>query len=147
MPLDLSEEYDFDSDKENEGVWEDIGGGARVLVASSDCPKYREAFTNLSRNIRRKIDRNKLSEEEDAEIMSRIVGKTILLDWEGIYDDGEEIPYSTQNAISLLKKYPKFRRDVSALAADENRYRIEDTEQAAKNSSVSLDGHLETEED
>ena len=144
--FDLADEFDSDPDREKDGVWEDLGNNARVLVASTESPRYREAFANIGRATRRRIDRGVLSDDEDAALMSGILAKTILLDWENLSVKGETIPYSTENAMKYLRDFPKFRRYITELASEEARFRHEEREDAAKNSSKSSSGPSETKE-
>lgn len=134
MTFDLKKEYDIDPKKELEGVWEPLGGGAEVLVAAWNNPKFDKALADQPRQIRRRMDRGKLSDEEDREIMVVVVADTILLDWKHIADDGKDVKYSNKAAIDRLASYPRFFRDIVAIANDESRYLREDEEDSLKNS-------------
>lgn len=134
MTFDLKKEYDIDLKKELEGVWETLGGDAEVLVAAWNNPKFDKAFSNQPRQIRRRMDRGKLSDEEDRKIMVVIVADTILLGWKYLTDGGKDIKYSQKNAVKMLGNYPRFYRDVVAIANDESRYLREDEDEQVKNS-------------
>ena len=134
MTFDLKKEYDIDLKKELEGVWEPLGGGGEVLVAAWNNPNFDKALADQPRQIRRRMDRGKLSDEEDREIMVVVVADTILLGWKGISDAGKEVKYSRKTAIERLASYPRFFRDVVAIASDESRYLREDEDEQVKNS-------------
>ncbi len=134
MTFDLKKEYDIDTKKELEGVWEPLGGDAEVLVAAWNNPKFDKALAEQPRQIRRRMDRGKLSDEEDRKIMVVVVADTILLGWKHLIDDGKDIKYSNKAAIEMLGNYPRFYRDVVAIANDESRYLREDEDGQVKNS-------------
>lgn len=134
MTFDLKKEYDIDLKKELEGIWESLGGDAEVLVAAWNNPKFDKALANQPRQIRRRMDRGKLSDEEDRKIMVVVVADTILLNWKHLLDAGKEVKYSNKAAIDMLGKYPRFYRDIVAIANDESRYLREDEEENVKNS-------------
>ena len=134
MTYDLSKEYNTDSKKESEGVWEPMGGDCKVLVAAWGNPKYQAAIDGQPRQIRRRIDRGKLSDTEDREIMVVVVGDTILLGWKNLLDDGKEIKYTKAMAAKILAKHPKFYRDIVAISNDESLYQKDDVAENLKNS-------------
>ena len=134
MTYDLSKEYNTDSKKEEEGVWEPMGGDCKVLVAAWNNPKFDEALAAQPRQIRRRIDRGKLSDADDREIMVVVVADTILLGWKNLLDDGKEIKYTKALAAKMLAKHPKFYRDIVAIANDESRYQKDDVAENLKNS-------------
>ncbi len=143
--FDLSKDFGSDADLERDGVWESLSEETKILVASTDSPSYREAFNKINRATRRRIDRNALSEAEEAQLMSGIIAKTLLLDWQNLADGGKIVPYSYDVAKDYLIRYPKFRRFVIDLAGEESRFRSEEKEEAEKNSSKSSDGPSKTE--
>lgn len=132
--LDLSKEYNTDEKKELEGVWEPVGGDAELLIAAWNNPAFDKLFSNQPRQVRRRIDRGKMSDEEDRKIMIQIVVDTILLDWKNLTDGGKTVKYTRDNAVSMMTKYPKFYREIVVLANDESRYQHDDEEENEKNS-------------
>ena len=136
MTFDLQKEFATDEKSELEGVWEDIGEGARVLVARIGNKDYTERFRRLGKGLQRQLDRGSLPEDKQAAILISIIADTILLDWEGLADKGKPITYSKETARAMLKEYPNFRQLVWDIADDENLYRLKNREDDLGNSSA-----------
>ena len=136
MTFDLQKEFATDEKSELEGVWEDVGEGAKVLVARVGNKHYTERFKRLGKGLQRQLDRGTLPEDKQAAILIAILADTILLDWSGFADEGKPIEYSKENAKLMLKKYPDFRQFVWDIANDADLYRAKDREEDLGNSSA-----------
>jgi len=134
MAFDLHKEFATDEKSELEGIWEDAGGGAKVLVARVGNKRYTERFKRLGKGLQRQLDRGSLPEDKQAAILISIIADTILLDWSGLADEGETVEYSKENAKAKLKKYPEFRQFIWDIANDVENYRLEDREEDLGNS-------------
>lgn len=124
MSLDLNKsQFDVDQNLETQGVWEDIGDGAWLLVARAGNDNWNAEYQRMPRTIRRKIENPpKGAEGFRDEKICELMANTILLDWKGLADEGKEIRYSKENAKKLLLKYPEFRDFVFQLSNDSNRF-------------------------
>lgn len=131
--FDLAREYKFNEKAEIEGLWESLGAEAQILVAAWNNPNYEKAFIDLPKNVVRRMNRGKLTEKEDHDIMVKIIADTILLDWKNLTDEGKVIKYSKAAAIKMLDKYSRFYRTVVEIAHDESRYQEEELEDEIKN--------------
>lgn len=136
MPFDLEKEFATDEKSELEGIWENVGTGAKVLVARVGNKNYTERFKRLGKGLQRQLDRGTLPEDNQAAILISIMADTILLDWEGFSDKGEVITYSKDKAKEMLKKYPDFRQFVWDIANDVELYRVKNREEDLGNSSA-----------
>ena len=136
MTFDLQKEFATDEKSELEGIWEDVGEGAKVLVARVGNKHYTERFKRLGKGLQRQLDRGTLPEDKQAAILIAIIADTILLDWSGFADEGKSIEYSKENARLMLKKYPDFRQFVWDIANDADLYRVKDREEDLGNSSA-----------
>lgn len=136
MPFDLEKEFATDEKSELEGIWENVGTGAKVLVARVGNKNYTERFKRLGKGLQRQLDRGTLPEDNQAAILISIMADTILLDWEGFADKGEVIIYSKDKAKEVLKKYPDFRQFVWDIANDVELYRVKNREDDLGNSSA-----------
>ncbi|MFZ8393380.1 hypothetical protein ACO1MB_14085, partial [Staphylococcus aureus] len=65
------------------------------------------------------------------------LAKTVLLDWQNLKLNGQEVPYSEAQALQILNdpKLADFRDQVVDLASDAELFREEHLEQAEKNLS------------
>ncbi len=136
MTFDLQKEFATDEKSELEGIWEDVGEGAKVLVARVGNKEYTERFRRIGKGLQRQLDRGTLPEDKQAAILISIIADTILLDWSGFADGGKPLSYSKDNARLMLKKYPDFRQFVWDIANDAENYRVKNREDDLGNSSA-----------
>lgn len=127
--LDVFAEYATKENLENDGTWMDVGD-AKFLIARTGNKKY-------VRKLSKAVDRHKklLDRKDDAadklsdEIMISVIADTILLDWQGVAFKGEILPYTSENARTLLA-IKDFRRQIVELADDFEAYKaVEEKEQ------------------
>jgi len=116
--MDIKKTYGTDKIKEEKGVWEDLGDGARVLVARIGNPNYRKVFEQLTKPYQKSIRRGTLSEEKATDLIIKSLAKSVLLSWEGLKEDGKALKYSEAEAVRLMTDYPDFRDQVQEIAND-----------------------------
>ena len=129
--FDLSKEFAVNTSAEEEGIWEDLGKGAGLLVASIRNKRFRAMFEALPELVQKRASRN--TADEDRELMSPIMAKTLLLYWRGIADEGKELSYSVENASAYLLKYPRFYELVSKISQNDDRFLPKNLEKNLKN--------------
>lgn len=117
-------QFATDRDAETEGVWHDLGDGARIRVARAGNDRWKQAFRRVMGPYRQQIKRDALSEDRLRELSVEVEATTILVDWEGLEEGGEELDYSAESAARLLTEYPEFRSTVNELADDMRHYRM-----------------------
>lgn len=140
--VDIGEEFDFDPKTEVEGVWFVIRGDAAVLIAAWENPNFITTFRRLPRDIRRRADSGRLSEEEDRVYMAGVMIETILLGWKNLTDKGEPLAYSKKNALRMFKEHPKFYKFVIECAQNEQAFLISEREEDVKNLPKRSSGSL-----
>lgn len=115
----------LDNKKEKEGVWFDIDGETSVLVARMYNPNFQKLFERLSMPYRNSAKRGLLKDEKAEEILSKVLSKTVLLDWKGLTLAGKQVKYSTDKAAEILsdKKYSTFRQIIIDYAEEQSNYR------------------------
>lgn len=121
--MDLKQHFATDAEAEVEGVWHDLGDGARIRVARTGNPEYQQALRRVIGPYRLQMKRGTLSTDRLRALNIEIEAETILLDWEGLEEGGKKIKYSTENAARLLEEYPDFRQVVQELADELTHYR------------------------
>lgn len=109
MKFDLAE-FRADDAKQKDGVWVDFGGGASFRIASFDAEDFSRAFrratkpyTDLGRDI---------PEQDQEDIMIKLLASHIVRDWSGVYDGDDELPYSQDAALRVLREIPWVRARV-----------------------------------
>lgn len=107
-------DFRLDKDAKATGVWVDFGGGASIKIAAFDNPSFADAFRKATKPYN---DLGKeIPDDDQIEIMSRTMSQFIVLDWKGIYDGDDELPYSTDNAYRLLFELEWIRSKIIAEA-------------------------------
>jgi len=130
---DVKKLFGTDSTKEQEGVWYDIAEGLRMKIARIGNPLYQKRFQALSKPYRRSIRRGTLSDDVAEKLLVQCLSETIVLDWEGVEDEGVEILYSKDAAVTLLTKYPELRNYINDIANELEGFQEELNEEATEN--------------
>lgn len=146
MALDLNKHFKTDELKEREGIWEDLGEGAKVLIARIGNKNYTEAYRKVPKGVRRMIERGALMDSKVDDLICELIAATILLDWKEIEMSGKVVKYSPENAKKLLLELPEFREFIWEIANDFQRFHDEGTDADAKNSSSASSGKSNTED-
>jgi len=130
---DLKKLFGTDQNKEKEGVWQDMGDGLKMRIARIGNPNYQKRFQALSKPHRRALRRGTLSDEIAEQLLIKCLAETIVLDWEGVEENGSTIPYSVDNAIRVLTDYPDLRNYVNDIANEMEGYKEDVDEEAIDN--------------
>jgi hypothetical protein len=123
-----------DSPAAVEGVWYDLGDGARVRVARWNNPRFLKA-RQKSATRGGMLTRQRPDFEEAEALLIDVVAETILLDWQGfVEDDGETaIPYSIERAKQALIECRDFYDQIISLSQSAELFASEQLEDAGKN--------------
>jgi len=121
-------------DAEN-GVWVDMGNDARIKVARMNNKKYKRSIKTLSTPYKRMIQMNALPDDTAEQILNKAMAEAILLDWEGLKLNGEELPYNRDNAMKILSDpaLEDFRNVVMDISNDMELFREQEQEEEIKN--------------
>ncbi len=133
MTLDLDKQYKTDPALEEHGVWEDLGEGAKLLVARANNPAYVRAYRRIPRGIRRQFEAGSLPDTQSDNIICDIMSKTLLLDFENLAIGKKALKYSPEEAKKVLLAYPDFRELVWQIANETQRYHEDAVEEDVKN--------------
>lgn len=135
MGFNPRKEFGTDSDLEVNGVWQDIGDGARVRVARWNNPAHKKVLERLRKKFRHfQMAGRDIPDEEAEKITVESMVEAILLDWDGfVDDDGKELKYSRNAAFSMLE-IKDFRDLVAGLSLAAEIFRKKEVEEIAKNS-------------
>lgn len=120
---------------ENEGVWEDFGGGTKVLIARIGNKRYETRLNALMKPYKRQIRAGSMPDETMDKIIIQVMSETIVLGWEGLTENGKALKYSEAEANRILTdpRYKEFRNLVSDAAQDAAIYRELEVEEEAGN--------------
>jgi hypothetical protein len=124
--MDIKKSFGLDADAANHGKWFDLEDGGRVKVAKFNNPLHRAEITRLQKphlaTLRSGVDTTDLVNDITVKAMAR----HILVGWDGLTLDGENIDYSPEKAEELLKSFPEFREAVAAISIDRRAYAPEE---------------------
>lgn len=135
--MDLDKVYGYDEDKANHGIWVDLVDGGKVRIGMLGTPEYQKAVMKHTRKYQAKIRLNKLTPEEMNEITVQAEADAVLLDWDEFVVNGQPFPYTRDNAVLLLRKYPRLKSEIEEYANDHERFQDSmNLEEDAKNSSL-----------
>lgn len=119
---------------EEEGVWVDVdGNGTRIKVARINNARYKKYFQKITKPYKRQIRTGTLSEDLAEKLLVDALANTILLDWKGFTKDGQDYPYSVDNARAFLAESADFRDFVSDAANEMETFRAAEVEEARGN--------------
>ena len=131
--MNLNDKFGTDKKAESEGRWVSIGENGRLLLARIGNPKFDQLQRELLEPYKTEIRAGTFSVEKRNELFRQAVSRTILLGWEGIKYNGEELPYSPEKAFEILMALPDFAELVVRLANDLETFRAGAVEESKKN--------------
>ena len=132
--MDLAKTFGTDKALESEGVWFDVGDGARLKIARSNNPQYRTELSRLLKPHRAAARAGNLDPDVFQGIVVEAMSIAILKDWEGIALDGEPVAYSRAAAAKAMGDFPDFRTLVEGLADQRDAYLAGEVEAGKKTS-------------
>jgi hypothetical protein len=132
MSFDIFDAYATDENLENNGTNFPLGKDSKVLVARAGNRKYSKALTKQVELRRAELDAN--DEAADAvsdQIMVDVMADTILLGWDKLSFKGVDMPYSLDNAKTLLR-IKDFRKVIAGLSDQMDAYKLKAEVEAGK---------------
>lgn len=130
----------FDQDKITDGSWEEIDGGS-FLIAKSGNPHHLEASERISKEIQRKYPDGDVPIMKRLEATAREWAEGVLRDWKDMEAaDGSAVPYSVENATTLLMNDEPLFDAVRRKSRDMARFEHEHVEKQAKKPRTSSNG-------
>lgn len=106
--------YDvFETDQEYVDLDYGEAGVIRVRQAGVSNTLFVKTFETLSRPYRRQIEMETLDRKTSDKILAEAFARAVVVGWEGVRDrNGEEMPFSVENCVSLFMDLPELFRDV-----------------------------------
>ena len=124
-----------DDDAAENGAWANYRG-VKLRIARANNPKFRSVFMRLTKPYQKELNAQNagaLDEDIMRDIMAKALSEAILTDWSNFVIDGEEIPFSKENAYSLLFNDEDCREFVTEFSRDLDNYiREEEVELSGK---------------
>lgn len=125
-----------DDDAVENGAWANYRG-VRLKIARANNSKFRSLFMRLTKPYQKDLsaqNASSLDENVMRDIMAKALSEAILMDWDNFIIDGEAIPFSKENAYSLLYNDEDCREFVTEFSRDLDNY-IRDEENSLSGKS------------
>jgi len=123
-----------DGDAEVNGVWTpDLGDGLKLKIARINNPHYAREVMRFAKEHTNAFNTLDIDADEDDEALIKIYAQTILLDWEGLEEDGKEVVYSIDEAFRIMHKYRDFYLLVKTEASKVEYFRLKKIEEDSGN--------------
>ncbi len=122
---------------EDEGVWIELGEGARARVGRIGGRRYREAFQRHLKPYQKAARLGALGEAQAERILVETLADAVLLGWENLTLDGAAVPYERDRARDVLADpaYRDFRNLIVEAANEAESFRRAAERDAEKNSA------------
>ena len=130
--MDIKSSFSTDSKKEVEGVWVNLDENSRIKIAKLGSREFQRVFNEISRPYRTAIRNKTLDNKTSEEILIKTFARAILVDWEGIKEGDQEVPYSHEKAEEYLR-ISAFRDFVTSCANDFTLFKEQEDKQDEKN--------------
>ena len=142
-------QYDYDRDLAENGRRIDLDATSYLIIARWGNKAFNALFTELTKPYGKYQDFGKfkasgIDQDEQLEIMYQLLAQTILVGWGGMQDGGEDLPYTVDNAIMILKKYDNFLGDVMRMSQDDATFRSESMAEELGNSETPSEASSES---
>lgn len=132
MSFDIFDAYATDENLENNGTLFPLGKGSKVLVARAGNRKYSKALTKAVETRRVELDAgDDTADAVSDQIMVDVLAETILLGWEDLSFKGVDMPYSLDNAKTLLR-IKDFRKTVAGLSDQIEAFKMKREQETGK---------------
>lgn len=129
------QEIELDLDAAEDGAWFPIGDDFRVRLAMWNNKAHAAFLREVGVKYGRRLANGKVPEEKAKSIMAE-QWKFLVLSWEGLTDQGEEVPYSHETLTRLAadKKYKAFFDRLENVCRTEENFRRQNIEELGETS-------------
>ena len=125
----------IDEDRSTNGVWFAIDDTTQILVAREKNPNWTKAVTKLTRKHSiRPFSMYSSDDSVNDKFLVDVLVEGILLDWKGLTENGEEIPFSKSKAREILldPAYVEFREAVENASRLFEQFRVQEVKKSVK---------------
>jgi hypothetical protein len=125
MKTNLDKIFKADKHSEENGVWFEIDSKTAFLVRpfKSSNPRVKAAMAAHYKPYARQIEMGTLDYDKNLEINVKLFLDICLVDWRGVEIDGQEVEFSREAALSLMKSLPDLFDVLWKYANDFNNYK------------------------
>lgn len=137
--MDLRKTYKkIDEDLSENGVWieiDDEGFELKICSITNSKTKALAAKYVIGDKAKNKFGSktNELNYDKLEEKWDEIIAETIIKDWKGLKDNGQELKYSKETCLTILKDYPTFKLNILELSQDVSHFEKKEIEEIKEN--------------
>lgn len=103
--------------------------GVKLKIARANNTKFKAAFRRITKPYKEQMDKEILDEKTSEDLYLQCLAETILVDWKDFVLGGEDIPYTVENAIDLLRNDSDCLQFVTNYSQSIDNYLMQDEEE------------------
>jgi hypothetical protein len=96
-------EFRVDLELEKEGAWVSFTDEIELRIARHGNPKFQDAIRKETERRKAVLNVKELSEDMKVDVQKVAASEAILVDWRGLEDDGEAVPYTSEMALRYFR--------------------------------------------
>lgn len=126
MQSNLDKLFKNDKNSESGGIWMEVSEEIKFLVkrfGGFNSQPVKMALAKYYKPYARQVETGTLSADKEREIQNRVFVESCMLDWKGVQIDGQEVPFSKEEAVKLLNSLPELADTLVNYANDPKNYR------------------------
>ena len=139
--MDIRKLFGVNKAKESEGAWVPIGGGIEVKVkrAGQANKEFAAEQMKMLKPFSKQIAMNTMDMDVLRQINAKLFAKHVIVDWRGISENGEKVPFSKEKFIEYATEMPDFFSDVFTAATELQNFQDAEDAELEKKPEISTD--------
>lgn len=129
--------FTTDANLENDrGIDLDYGADGIITIhrAGGANRKFQRVMEGKMRPYRRRIENGTLENEVAERLLAEVYAEAVVVGWSGVKDrKGKDMPFSSDNAVTLLTDLPDLFRDIQEQAGRVANFRAAEIDADVKN--------------
>lgn len=139
--MDIRKLFGVNKAKESEGAWVPIGGGIEVKVkrAGQANKEFAAEQMKMLKPFSKQIAMNTMDMDILRQINAKLFAKHVIVDWRGISENGETVPFSKEKFIEYATEMPDFFSDIFTAATELQNFQDAEDAELEKKPATSTD--------
>jgi len=139
--MDIRKLFGVNKAKESEGAWVPIGGGIEVKVkrAGQANKEFAAEQMKMLKPFSKQIAMNTMDMDVLRQINAKLFAKHVIVDWRGISENGEKVPFSKEKFIEYATEMPDFFSDIFTAATELQNFQDAEDAELEKKPATSTD--------
>lgn len=127
--------YRTSPELEKNGIWLDFGNGLRIKIRRAGGRNlfFEQVLQAKMKPYRFQIEHGRLDPETDQKLLREAYAEAVIIDWQWMDQDGNPLPFTTENVLALLEADPDLFGEIRQQAQKLANFAAEQLEQDAKN--------------